>query len=263
MSHHYFFCIILLFHVGHLSASIVKICDDEIEFPPYTFFERDSQGTKTNLVGVTHDLLKEIFNHIDLTYKVDLVPWKRCIFEVEKYDTRKTYEMFSTGSYFLKRASKYYATAAYGVVNQGIFYSTQQHPDGINVNSIKDLQQFTQVCGVLGYSYRAYKLTDESKFMRAPSIVAGLKMLGSNRCQIMPLGIEVAQGVQLIEQYRIPKTIKVIRINAIKPTTFHLYISKSSPRAFEIYTKVNQQLVRMIHTGEVDKIHQKYADLLN
>lgn len=259
---HTYVLLFFLLNAQHLVAAEIKVCDDEIEFPPFTYFQRSPDKpldiNKAPRIGITPDVLSKIFNNIDLTYKIDYIPWKRCIFEVEKYSTRKTYEMFATGSYFLKRASKYYATSAYSIVNQGIFYSTKNYPDGINIQSIEDLQQFNIICGVLGYSYRAYKLTDESKFTRSPTIIAGLKMLESNRCQVMPLGIEVAHGLQLLEQYKIPKTVKAVKVKAIKPTTFHLFISKSSPRAFEIYTKVNHELTRLMHTGELEEIHKKY-----
>ncbi|MBU2713421.1 substrate-binding periplasmic protein [Zooshikella harenae] len=265
MLYYLYVLLLALVNAQYLIAAEVKVCDDEIEFPPFTYFQRSPDHAldtnQTQRIGITQEVLSKIFSNIDLTYKIDHIPWKRCIFEVEKFETRKAYEMFATGSFFTKRASKYYTTSAYGVVNQGIFYSTNKYPDGINIQSIEDLQQFDVICGVLGYSYRAYRLTDESKFTRSPTIIAGLKMLESDRCQVMPLGIEVAHGLQLLDQYRIPKTVKAVKISAIKPTTFHLFISKSSPRAFEIYTKVNHELIRLIHTGELEKIHKKYRHI--
>ncbi|RDH43489.1 substrate-binding periplasmic protein [Zooshikella ganghwensis] len=241
----------------------VKICDDEVEYPPYSYYERVNNVPSKKVKGITKDTLTAIFASLDFTYQIDHIPWKRCLFEVENYDKRKRYEMFSTGSYTVERADKYYITSPFTEVYPGVFYSIGQYPKGIEVNKVRDLAQFDSVCGVLGYSYKEYGLTQESKFVRVPSIISGFKMLEVSRCQIMPLAIQAGYGLKLIEKGKVPEVIRASRIKNIKPETLHLFISKRSPMAFELYTKINNQLLLLKKTGVLDEIDEKYRKLYN
>ncbi|MBU2712434.1 substrate-binding periplasmic protein [Zooshikella harenae] len=248
-------------NVSYVYAKEVKICDDDVEYPPYTYYERINNKVSKKIIGITNDTLTVVFEALNLNYHIDHIPWKRCLFEVAKFNKRKRYEMFSTGSYTLERAEKYYVTSPFSEIYPAVFYSNAHFTADINVDNIEILQKFDSVCGVLGYFYKEYGLTRESDFIRVPTIIAGFKMLESNRCQIMPLAIQVGYGLKLIEKHNVPETIRAARIKVIKSETLHFFISKKSPRAFELYTKINHELLRLKYEGVLDEIHAKYETL--
>lgn len=91
------------------SDKTVRICNDSGEWAPYFYYERNSDGTKSDkLVGATIDSLDAIFKIIGLPYTFELLPWKRCLAYVERFDKTQTYEMFSEAELIQKEKSFFY-----------------------------------------------------------------------------------------------------------------------------------------------------------
>jgi polar amino acid transport system substrate-binding protein len=64
--------------------AVINVCDDSAEWPPYTYFER-SNGTRTNvLTGFSVEYLRRVMDHAHLRFTIDLIPWQRCMAEVQE-----------------------------------------------------------------------------------------------------------------------------------------------------------------------------------
>jgi len=88
--------IVLVSSFANTQADSVNICTDIAEFAPYTYHPRtDNKIDKSKLTGATKEFLDEIFKTINMGYKLDLLPWKRCLSEVENFGTNNNYEVFS------------------------------------------------------------------------------------------------------------------------------------------------------------------------
>lgn len=105
-------------------AQTVHICRNGSEYPPYVYWERiDGEINKTRLTGATTDFLKEIFKEAGLEYTETLIPWSRCIREVERFGKNGKYEVFTDGSFSETRAQKYLITAPIYRLSEGMWYS--------------------------------------------------------------------------------------------------------------------------------------------
>ncbi|MFK5894546.1 MAG: transporter substrate-binding domain-containing protein [Pseudomonadota bacterium] len=248
----------LLVISSNIRSQPVHICDDSAEWPPYIYYSRmDNKLDKSNLNGATIDLFKEIFKLAKLEYSIQLRPWKRCLLDVENFGKKQRYEVFSNGSFSRERAKKYYVSTPIYQTNQGLFYSTKKYPNGLAINKLSDLNNFKKICGIHGYSYEEYKL-NQNPYQGANDITTALKMLSLQRCDIFLSSIEPVYGGEVIGKYTIPADITNIVIPELKPTTFHLFISKSSPRAYELVTKLNQAILILQHNGISEKIFKKH-----
>ncbi len=71
-------------------AQPVKICSDQEDWAPFTFYPRvNGKADKSRQIGITQDLLKEVFKIVGLKYSVTPQPWKRCLQEVHKFGKKK------------------------------------------------------------------------------------------------------------------------------------------------------------------------------
>lgn len=244
-------------------AQPVNICDDETEWPPYTYYQRvKGQPDKSKLTGAVVELLDEVFKLIGMKHSITMLPWKRCLIEVKKFDKSQKYEMFINGSFSMERAEEYYLSTPIYETHQGVFYSKKKYPSGIPISKPSDISNF-KICGVLGYNYE-YLYTDYgiAKGIKidtgAKSIYIVMRKIEAGRCDILVNSIESIYGATAIGKYTIPSDIGTMPLPGIEPTTFHVFISKSSPRAYELLTKINQGILILQHSGISKRIFKKY-----
>jgi len=241
-------------------AQPVSICDDEGEWPPYVYYSRvDGKPDKSEVTGASVELMGEVFKLIDMKYSITLLPWKRCLMEVDKFGQNRKYEVVANGSFSKARADKYYVSTPIYKTHKGVFYSKKKFPKGPPIRKLSDLNEFDSICGVLGYNYGQYKLDpNKINLHSAPNMGAALQMLSSQRCDILLNSIESVFGGVAIGNYAIPPDVAHMAIPEIEPTTFHLFIAKSSPRGLELLKKVNKAIHILQSNGVSKKIFKKY-----
>ena len=77
-------------------------------------------------------------------------------------------------------------------------------------------------------------------------------------CDFFLSAIEPVYGSHAIGQHPIPEEIESMPVPGTKKFTFYLFVAKTSPRAFELSTKINQAIIRLKETGALEKIYTKY-----
>ncbi len=243
-------------------AEPVNICSDQEDWAPFTYFPRvNGVADKSRQIGITQDLLKEIFKIVGLKYSVTTRPWKRCIKEVDNFGRNQKFEMFIDGSFSMEKMEKYYLSTTIYSTHQALFYSKKKFPDGLPLKKLSDLNKFT-FCGVLGYNYERYYnygLLKSTKIDQgAVNIPNALKKIDSGRCDVLGNSAEIVYGGVTIGAYTLPPSIKSMKLPDVEPTTFHIFIAKTSPRAHELLTKINQAILVIQHNGVSKKIFKKY-----
>jgi len=244
-------------------AQPINICDGQMEWPPYTYYQRvNGQPDKLKLTGAVVELLDEVFNLIEMEYTITMLPWKRCTVEVMNFDKTKKYELFINGSFSMERTKEYYLSTPIYETRQGVFYSKKKYPDGPPISKTSDINNF-KICGVHGYNleylYTDYGLRKDKKIdSGAKSLYAAMRKIKSGYCDILVNSIEPVYGGTIIGKYTIPPDISSIPMPGVEPTTFHIFISKRSPRAYELLTKINQAILILQHNGVSKEIFKKY-----
>ena len=240
----------------------VKVCDHNGEWPPYTYFKRESGVTdKSGIEGATIELMEEVFKRIGLKHSITMMPWIRCLYEVDHFSENKKYEVFINGSYNEERASKYYITSALYKTHHALFYSTIKFKTPPVVDSPSNLVGYT-FCGILGYNYAMYRKAGLINTIDtgAEGLAAVLEKVTHERCDFFPSPMEPILAGKRLGMYDYSEVISAIKIPWAGTTTFHAFIAKSSPRAFELYTKINQQIQILQSSGKSDEIFKKWLE---
>lgn len=240
-------------------AQPVMVCDDIAEWPPYIFWERiDGKINKKKLKGASIEVLDEISKLTGLQFKVELYPWKRCLKEVKDFGTYKKFEMFMDGSYNEERAEKYYLTSPIYNTSAGYWYSRKKYPNGLTINTFAELKKY-KLCGVRGNTYVSYGFPNNDDIdTGAATLEAALKKVAAGRCDLVLQAVVVPYGFKAIGKNIIPEGVVHQIITEAIPGGFYIFISKSSPRAYELLTRINQAVVILDARGVIDKIMNKY-----
>jgi len=206
--------------------------------------------------------MKEIKKITGLEYTFKLMPWKRCLDSVAHFGKEKKYEAFMDGSFNMERAEKYYLTTPVYLNHEAIWFSKKKYPNGIPITKFSDLNNF-RLCSILGYNtevwYDKYEINRDKKFICCPKDpFTALKMISLDRCDLLINSLEPVYGGVAIGKYIIPKDIKGIPLIGADTITFHFFIAKTSPRAYELLTKYNQALLILQNNGVSKKIFRKY-----
>ncbi|MEH6345804.1 MAG: transporter substrate-binding domain-containing protein [Bermanella sp.] len=259
---------LLVFSVGvtetsrALGSEDVRICYHEGEWLPYIYFKREGgKIDKSVVVGATVELFNEVFKRIGLGHSLTMGPWIRCLYEVTHFDKYKKFEVFTNGSYNEDRAEKYYITAALYKTHQGLFYSTKKFKTPPEIDSPADLKNY-DICGILGYNYTMYKKLGVTNNIdtAAQGIAHVLKKIAGQKCDFFLSPMEPVLAGKKYGLYDYSGEIAVIKLPWAGTTTFHAFISKASPRAFELYTKINHEIQILQGSGESDRIFKKWLE---
>lgn len=239
----------------------VAICDDDTEFPPYSYYDRTVDNVDSpQLTGATVELLQAIFEHINIEYQYSLIPWKRCLQEVAEFDRRQRFEIFVNGSYSKKRAELYFISNAIYSTHEGLWYSTLRFPSAPPIVEAEDLNNYHNICGQLGANYDW--LPDLGVTvpldLGSKSVAAALQKVERGRCDFYIGGLENTYGGEVSGQYRIPQHVVDIPFPSGREPSFHIFIAKTSPRAFELYTHINQAILMLQYNGVSKQIFDKY-----
>ena len=229
----------------------IAICDDENEWPPYSYFQR-IDGRKTQvLTGYAVSVIKEIFNRRGIEYKIDLIPWPRCMAVTA---LGKEYGMLLNLSYNDDRARTflfsrpYYATTAY------YYYSRKSYPSGLAIGGPQDIRKY-RVCGVQGYNYEGYGMAPGQVDQGAKNFPALISKMQLGRCALFMEKDEVMTAYAAIgKNYLADPDIGKAPIPGIKPNLFYFGISRRHPQAEEIRAVIDEELLHMEANGRLAEL---------
>lgn len=239
-----------------LTGQTVCICDDGLEWPPYTFYKRTASLEKTGmLTGFSIDVVRTIFQKHGISFSVELVPWKRCLNRVK---TGAPFHMALNASFSSERAADYFMTRPYYQTTNYYFYSKKCHPDGLDIRSVHDLKRY-QVCGLLGYNYETYGFGNGGMDQGAKTFPALIGKLHLCRCTLFMEKIEILAGLAAIGRpYLADPDLGRGRIPGMQPTQFHMLISRKIPFGKRLHRLIDEALLEMEKDGSLDRILKVY-----
>jgi polar amino acid transport system substrate-binding protein len=92
----------------------------------------------------------------------------------------------------------------------------------------------------------------------AVDLASVLQKISHQRCDFFPSPMEPIIAGKQLGLYHYSSDITALRLPWAGTTTFHAFISKTSPRAFQLYTEINHQLQILQSRGESDMIFNKW-----
>lgn len=240
---------------GAWAAEPVKIClGGGNEWPPFTYWERhDGKPDQSRLTGSAATLVLTALKHLGYDYDVSYLPWARVQQELADYASRQNCEVTWDASYTEERATfAHYSEPLYRT-RLGLFYSTRRFAEAPAVTDATSLANY-RVCGVIGYNYAPYGITQD--VLRVKSVQQNLGLLQLQRCDFFPSEIEPLYGGIELGAYRADGTLRYLVLPSRK--AFYLLVARSSPRGEALVKALNGELRAMNASGETEAIFQRF-----
>jgi polar amino acid transport system substrate-binding protein len=239
-------------HAGACAANskpdTIAVCDDENEWPPYSYWQRVNGQKSSTLTGYAVAVIDDIFKRRGVDYRIDMIPWQRCL-AVTKLGEK--YQMMLNLSYNAERASSflfsrpYYATTAY------YYYSRRQNKNGLPIETPADLRKY-RVCGVQGYNYEGYGLNPGQVDQGARDFSALIAKLHLGRCTLFLEKNEVMTGFAAIgKNYLADPDIGKAPVPGLKPDLFYFGFSKRFKGSAQLRKLINKELRQMEASGQL------------
>lgn len=240
-----------------LDSSMVQICDDGDEWPPFTYYQRVEGKPSRTITGFSVDVIRSILNKHRIPFSITLLPWKRCLGSVENGET---YAMALSVSKNPDREKRYLFSTAYYKTHYYVFYSKAKFQKGLDIKSQADLNNF-RLGGVKGYAYSALNFVDKSKMILANSYPDLVKMMKAGRLDVFAEDYEVMAGMASIGVLDVIDDDEIGRVQlpGIGGNPFHMIFSRVNPRGVELLNLVNAELEKMRQSGELGKLLAVYV----
>ena len=194
-----------------------------------------------------------------MQHTLTLLPWKQCLRQVELFDRAGRYEVFVDGSYTAERAKSYYLSPPLYRTNIGVFYSKKKFPNTPPITQASDLNKY-RLCGTFGYNFQPFIAAglDAEINTTGKTNPTNFMLLTKQRYDFFLSAIQPIYGGHLTGLYVIPDEIASMPVPGVKKFTFYLFVSKTSPRALELSSKINQAVIKLHETGVSNAIFKKY-----
>ncbi|WP_019615744.1 substrate-binding periplasmic protein [Psychromonas ossibalaenae] len=232
---------------------LVRVCDDSGEWPPFIHYQSRDADKGVAVVGYSVDVIEAVFAENNIQFSVDLIPWKRCLREVELGE----YDMLLNASSNDDRARKYYLSSSYYAVTPYYFYSKKHNPDGLTIRSRADLSKYRVGC-IIGYNYDYWGIKTVEVDRDANDYAHLIGKLHRNRVDLFVENMEVIAGFSLIGQNFIDDPDLGYRpFPEALPTPFHMMFTRNE-RGQKLMRLVNKTLAEMQKSGQLQEFLKKY-----
>jgi polar amino acid transport system substrate-binding protein len=244
-----------------LTVRTVAVCDDVNEWPPFTVLDRGPKASgpavsSAPVTGFSVDVLRSILTPRGIGLTIELLPWVRCLREVES-GTR--FQMALNASASPDRTQRFFLSDEVHATTPGYFYSRQRFPDAPPVRTMQDLARL-RVCGVHGYNYAAYGLSDAQVDRGALNLDRVIAKLKVDRCDIGLGELEVVQAAK--GGTSAPASgpeIAVARIPGMPKVAYHMIISRQHPQGAALLQVINAGLKTLRDSGRLAQLHRQYT----
>lgn len=244
--------------VPHSGISIA-ICDDENEWPPYSYYQRIDGKKSATITGFAANVIKDIFSRRGVDYTIDLIPWPRCL---AVSTLGKDYGMVLNMSYNAERAKSFYFSRPYYATTSYYYYSRRNHPEGLAIASVADIRKY-RVCGVQGYNYDGYGLAPGEVDQGAKNFTALITKVKLGRCALFLEKDEVMTGYAAIgKNYLADPDIGKAPIPGMKPDLFYFGVSKRFAHGEELDALIDEELLHMEASGRLVELWRKASSVV-
>jgi polar amino acid transport system substrate-binding protein len=239
--------------VPSVPVTSVAICEDENEWPPYSYFARNPDGGRTNkVIGYAVDVIGEILERHKISYRIDMIPWQRCLAVARM---GKQYQMTLNMSWSPERARDFLFSRPYYSTTNYYYYSRRRYPQGLALRSAADLHNY-RVCGIRGYNYSGYGgLRPGEVDQGASDFGAMIAKLHMGRCALFVEKYEVMLGYGAIgKDYLADPDLAFAPIPNSPAGLFHLAVPRAWPQAEPMMRMLDAELLRMEVSGRLKEL---------
>ncbi|WP_394205731.1 substrate-binding periplasmic protein [Shewanella waksmanii] len=262
-------CSLFVFFILSISASCtyaeqefiqpaLTFCVEDTEFPPYNYFDR-SNGQKRQTQGYDVDVLARVFASTGIEYKIVALPWRRCLKEVRE----GLIDAAMSASLNAQRQQDYIATQAYYYLTPSYFYLHSDYPNPPDITHLDQLIPLGHICGIKGFNYRNFGLTQLDKLYEINDLAHLPDMLKRNRCEFFLARKETLLGTAAVNKlHDLDEILRNQPVPNIQLEPFHMLISRKSAYSKLIEEQFNQVVSELISSGETQQLLERHIEQL-
>lgn len=227
----------------------ISICDDGA-WPPYSFVDPKNPSA---VIGASADLVVEILKRAGYQSQIVVMPWKRCLEEVEAGTT----SLLLNAAYSKERAQKYLMSKAYYHLNSGLYYLISKYPNPPKIKTVAEMKQY-RYCGLLGYNYTMYDLPESQLDAGARDEAGRFRKLQLDQCDFVLGDVELLKSFATMGKLDLAGTHH-IPIPGAKPKEFHVLVSKRIADGAQLLKIINEGFVALKADKTQANIFKKYG----
>ncbi len=229
------------------NPSPLRICNDEALWPPFVYREKETG----KLTGASVEIVEEIFRRKDIPINISLLPWKRCLNQVEFGLSDAVFDISSNE----ERCRRFLISTPLYQVQPVLFYLKEKYPHGPRIESPSDLRNF-RIGSVLGYNIRILPLDTSHVNSGAKTVQALFQMLRSDRIDLALYYYEAAAGFADLDIINLTG-LSHLKVPDAAPLLFHMMVAKKheSEPLLEI---INDGIRTLRQEGLLQQILDKY-----
>lgn len=199
------------------AAEPLPMCDDGAGWPPYTFVDPRKPD---QIIGASMDLLLGILVRAGYDPQLTLLPWKRCLAEVEAGKMA----MLLNATHSEERAQKFLMSKPYYAVHSVLYYRSYKYPVPPKMATVADMKAY-RYCGLFGYNYSMYDIPQAQLDTGAKDEISRFEMLRMGRCDFVLGDLEILNAFSAMGKINLSGT-GYIPIPEAKPKEFHVMVSR-------------------------------------
>ena len=231
-------------------APAVRICDDIGGWPPYSFTDPKNPQRVT---GAAVEVVSEILRRAGYEPTIALLPWKRCLSEVE--DGTSAALLHATHNE--ERARLFLISEPYYSMNSSFYYLTSRFPVPPKISTAADLANY-RFCGLAGYNYEMYSIPAARIDSGARTEAARFEKLRLDRCDFVIGDDEILRNFASMGQVDLKGTATVPIPGAV-PKNFHVMISRTDAGGERLLKVINEGIAALKADKSYARIFKKFG----
>ena len=238
-----------------LSGKTIQICEDDAQWPPYSFYKIQNTQPSKEIIGYAIDVIHAIFTKQNISYAVTFLPWKRCLEELKHGDS---FQMALNASFSQYRQKTYLLSKPYYSTQKHYYYSERKYPDELVIENIQQLKQY-QLGGIRGHSFESYGISNALITQRTKGYVELINMLNAGRFDIFLGEHEIISGQANINpQISLEKPLVFVALNNLKRNDFYMLISRGPSYAVKLKALLDKGIGELHDSGQSEQFLKKY-----
>ena len=254
--------IIIFAFAGSVSAqnfqgTQLPTCNDNGEWPPYLYYERENGVATEKVVGYDIDYLQRIFEENEIDFTFELIAWSRCLHEVERGEK---YAMVSSVAYSKERDEKYLMTDSYYTVQPHYFYARKNFPNGLDIKDLASFESY-RVCGLRGYNYSNFGIPVETIDVGTKIFPQLIEKTTRKRCDVFLGRFEIFAGfAKTGTDYIRDHDLGNAPMPEVSGDKFYMMISRNYPNAEALRVLINTGIAKVKASGYDSELLKKYVE---
>jgi polar amino acid transport system substrate-binding protein len=229
----------------------IQFCSNEV---PRVFYKRVNGRPTDEVTGYSFDYVKGILSPLHLAFKVELIPFPRCLADVEHGS--RAVVLHAIGN--PERDKKFLVSKPY-FESHGMYFYRKSNPVG-EVKSLADLHRF-RVCGLEGRNYNDWGFEDGQIDMGAKTTVAALGKLNLGRCDVVLSQFEAVMGLRWISDFDPTQNPDLAwgEVPGMPAKESHFMVCPNLLYSQELLKILNDGIDRMTRSGKARELERKYS----